>query len=207
MLKHALILFLVGFTCFRAEALVELSVHAGGAIIDPEELNSSLSQSQIKQIYVFPNIGGEAALYLPMTPVGLGVRYDYGALKVNAATGSNANSEAELLVGRLAVQGHLRMLNLPTTYLGLTGGVGVSHSLNSKFKVSGVDTNFDDAKGSSFTIGLESGLKIASVLRVGGEAGYQYFVLTDIKGPSGNASFTKINLSGFYLLGVVGIGF
>ncbi len=187
-----------------AQAVFELRVFGGLTFNEPTGLNSRLSSAGISQIYILGRYGVDAIVRLPFVPLGFGFRHEWQGIKVDASSISSQGSEFEVSSTRTAALLSYRFIDR-VGYVGLVGTVGVTHKPVIRLKESSGVSDYDSGKSNSGSLGLEGGVHLAG-LYFGGEVGYQDYILKEISGLSGTASF-DMNFSGVYGQIHFGIGF
>ena len=189
----------------RAHALLEARGFAGFAFSASNSMNSRLANSGITQVFATGMYGVDAVLRIPMTGLGFGLRYDWQGIKVDATSAGFPGNEFEVSSRRTAVVGSYRFVDR-VGYVGLIGTYGITHQPSVRIKESNVVTNYDSTgKATSGTIGVEGGVKLGGLM-LGGEAGYQDYLVRELGGPNGPANF-DLNFAGFYGVLHFGVGF
>jgi hypothetical protein len=144
-------------------------------------------------------LGADAILTLPIPFVpGIGVRYENMEM---SASNSIYSFKEEFT--RTSLLLNWRLIDT-LVYLGPIFSYGLSHSTSLKAtSSSGTLVNFSSDNVSSYSAGLEGGVKLIGFL-VGAEVGYQSFLWNDAKDKTGNAPQQNINMSGAYAKVVLG---
>lgn len=188
----------------QAHAIFELRGFGGLTFNEPTGLNSRLSSSGIAQIFVLGRYGVDAIIRLPGVPLGVGFRHEWQGIKVDASSTGSQGNEFEVSSTRTAGLISYRFID-KTGYVGLVGTVGVTHKPVIRLKETSGVSDYDSGKSNSGSIGFDGGLHVGG-LYFGAEVGYQDYILKEISGPSGTASF-DMNFTGFYGQISFGIGF
>ena len=186
-----------------ANALVEIRGIAGLDLIQPKDLNKHLGQNSVKELYILPRLGFSAFFRPLPIDLGIGAEYLTQSIKVDAAGGGNSN-EADLAATRLSLKAYYHILD-GLFFTGPTGTIGLLHTSKLNIKTPAGTTNYDSGQSSSFGLGWETGFKIGFFM-LGGEAGYQWYTVKSLSGPSGAATF-EANLSCVYISGFFGAAF
>lgn len=186
MKKQLFILFTTFLMAINANALFE--VRAGYGIQTPSD--NKVSTSSIQTMSGF-NIDG--LVYLPMVPVGLGLRYESMGFDFNQAGGGSLSSTFK----RTSLLVNYRLIDL-FAYLGVIGSLGFTNDMV-------VSSSLGEAKWDSsmtYTVGAEGGVSLG-LMSVGAELGYMGATLKD----ASNTGNPDAKLDGVYAKAIVGIGF
>lgn len=202
MKTFALIVILLLAQKSSAFIYVEARGTFGTNFIDPNYFNKKLQTEGVKEVYLLPILGGDVVVSSSDMPVGVGYRYQYAGIKVDAINKGN-DYESEVQSSKSAAVVVLRAKNDPDAYGGLIGTWGVSHSNRVHIKGRNGMFDYDEGVSRSYSIGVEGGTRSHTGLSLGAEMGIQYFTVNDLKGPSGTASF-DLDFKGFYVLVHVG---
>lgn len=197
-------LFLLVTFCFvnvSHAAIADLRAHAGLHIIDPKDFNAYLSSKNIKQLYILPQIGASAFVRPLPLDLGVGLRYDYHSIKLNAADGTNAN-EMEFKLTRLSLVAYYHLIDT-AFFVGPIAGLGIMHKPNISVKISNATSTYDEAIAQSFFLAGEVGFKF-TLFQIGAEGGYESISLKGIKGANGHGGF-DFDSGGMYVLGFAGV--
>ena len=189
-----------------AQAMFELKLGYAVLNSNPSALNSAVGSG--------PSIGSQQAIVVdalvmpPKFPLGLGVRYE--SFTQNPGDGSTVAGGAKSTLTRVSVIINKRLVDTGF-YFGPIATIGVSNALTYALTKSNVTAN-DTASGSvTASAGLEAGAKV-SLIRLGGEVGYLYAPLGNLKSSSGadvqnNGSSIAVDYSGAYARATLGFGF
>ncbi len=187
----------------QAFAMFEVRGLFGGNVVAPDGFNSYLGRQSIREIYLTGVVGAEALVF-PISLIGFGVRGDTQNIKVTAS--GQGPQEATLNVSRLSGVVKVRH-HFTLAYIGLVGTLGLSHTPKIEIKnSSNVSTTYDQATTTSGSGGIEAGFNIGP-FSVGGETGFQEYLIREIKTEQGVPASFDVNLGGWYLLGAVGFNF
>lgn len=193
------------FSCLPLQAFagLEFSGTYGLHTISPSDLNSS---DQVSFGSSYPNhsqLTGYTArgiYYFPMD-FGLGLKYEYDS---DSVSGNGVTTA--LSASRVAPVVAYRLLN-NMIYAGLNASYGIAHTM--KMTITG-GSDATTVSQQSYSVGAEGGVNLGQLI-LGLEAGYLSFLGKEVqqggvdvllKGSSYN-----IDLSGFYLNLVLGVGF
>lgn len=195
-------LLLLTLMAAPAHALIEARLTYGLLASTKAEL-ADLRTSAVEVPSIVPNygLGADALVFIPMTGLGLGLRYENLGLKAK-----DNGLEYKSTATRTAVLASYRLINT-FLHLGPIFSYGLSHT--NKMDVSDASTgqsfNWKPDSTSSYQIGLEAGVGLLAFV-VGGEVGYENMKWKKMKDSSGNSSSTPdIDMSGTY--GKVYLGF
>ncbi len=199
-MKLFLSIFTILILAQPAYAAIEIKGLAGFTIIDPISMNTQLEATGIKQTFVSGIAGLELQYRIPVLGLGLGARYDWQGVKVNAAN-SNSSNEIDIGVSRVSAVASFHLIDTGF-YFGPIATLGISHSPNIRHKYSGIEPKYVKGEGKSASLGADLGFKIGPI-GIGGEAGFQSYLVTDLETAEGTKANYDLNLGGFYLLGTV----
>ncbi|MDZ4676685.1 MAG: hypothetical protein SGI74_04170 [Oligoflexia bacterium] len=184
---------------------LELRGNFGGTFVDPGGMNLFLRNNGIKEVYVYGNVGGDIIIFPIIVPIGVGARYEYNGVKVDAIN-KGAINEGELQAAKWSALLTARIVQ-PAFYGGLIFTLGVDHKSTFTLRTpSGKRTYNDNQVNTTYSIGFDSGFKIFNI-RLGSEAGYQSYVIKEVKGSAAGNSGISIDLNGFYAMIHIGVGF
>jgi hypothetical protein len=145
-------------------------------------------------------LGADVLIMPPLFPIGFGLRYESMGLDVKSG-----NNEYKTDYTRTALLINYRFIDT-LLFLGPIASYGLSHSGTMKIYKFGAETsNFSSDKMSSYSIGLEAGVKLVG-LRLGAELGYENFQWKDSKDSHGAVSNQNIDMSGTYAKVLLGFG-
>ncbi len=157
-------------------------------------------QSSLPAIAPTYGLGADVIISPPLFPVGFGVRYEN--MGVNA---SQSGLEFKANYTRTALLLNYRLIDT-LIFLGPIASYGLSHSGEIKAITNSVETaNLSSTKISSYSIGLEAGVKLIG-FHVGAEAGYEDFRWKEAHDKTGNLADQDINMSGSYVKVLLGFG-
>ncbi len=185
--------------------LGEVRLSYGDTSGSPNEYNNSYFKlndgPEIKQqTYV----GVDAILMLPVVPIGFGLRYES-----TSKSETQFNEQIDYAIKRTSLLLNYRIIN-SKFYLGPIVTYGLSQSLS--FKLPLDPDEFKSGKSSSYSYGLEGGVKF-SFFRVGVEAGVTSLVFEDLKDknnviPDKNGlNISELDFGGNYYRLHIGLGF
>ncbi|MGE4131544.1 MAG: hypothetical protein AB7F86_07880 [Bdellovibrionales bacterium] len=187
-----------------AWSLVQLRAHAGFSIISPDDYNNWLSSQDIKQIYIFPTVGFSGYVEPFANGIGLGVLYEEQSIKVNTSNGGT--NDTKLTLKRVSGAIYYHFVDKGFFYTGPIGAVGLTHNVEVKGTGYSGAYKYDKGAGTSFFGGWDLGFKLGFLL-LGGEAGFQYARIRNLKGDTSGDSSFDLNLSGFTTKVFAGVGF
>jgi hypothetical protein len=145
-------------------------------------------------------LGADAIITPPFFPIGFGVRYEN--MGVSA---SNSGMEFKANYTRTALLLNYRIIDT-LMFLGPIASYGLSHSGEIKTIQNGTETtNLSSSKISSYSIGLEAGVKLIG-FHLGAELGYEDFRWKEAKDSHNNVADQDINMSGTYAKILLGFG-
>ncbi len=148
--------------------------------------------------------GVDAILMLPVVPLGFGIRYES-----TSKSETQFNEQIDYAIKRTALLINYRIIN-SKFYLGPIVSYGLSQSLS--FKLPLDPDEFKSSKSSSYSYGLEGGVKFG-FFRIGAEAGVTSLVFEDLKNknnviPNKNGlNISELDFGGNYYRLHLGIGF
>lgn len=186
-----------------AHALIELKGGYSLHNVTPTELNDAFVA--YPKIETMESISADVTTSVPGIPFGLGVRYE--TIKKTVTSGANS-SKIDWV--RTSVLMNKRWIDT-----GFYVGPIATISVTNDFKYTtdnGTDVTYKAANPITGTVGFEAGAKLI-ILRLGGEVGYMYAPMAEIKDPSGTAvvgasgSAINVDMSGVYYRATVGFGF
>lgn len=193
-----------GFTA-PAHALFEIKGGYSFLYVNPSDINDVGSSLGLK-FEKMTNLSADVMASLPTMPVGLGVRYE--TLKANE---SQAGNEFNSTWRRVSVLVNKRFVDTGA-YLGPIVTIGVSSDYKFSTKTAGITTDYKATGNVTASAGIEAGVKMM-LIRLGGEAGYMYAPLGDLKATDGtpfskaDGSTAKADMSGTYIRLTAGFGF
>ncbi|MEK6774979.1 MAG: hypothetical protein AABY64_13640 [Bdellovibrionota bacterium] len=210
MKKSLLVIVLLGlFSAPSARALFEARLTYGLLGSGPD-LTSVYSGTASDVPSIAPNygLGVDAIFVLPVVGLGFGARYENLGFKI-----SNNGLEYKTSSTRTALVLNYRLINT-LIFLGPIATYGISHSNNMKWTTtsagpsvgSGVSADLTPETSTSYTVGVEAGIKLLSFL-VGAEVGYEDFKwkkMTDSRGAV--TTNPDLNMSGTYAKVLFGFG-
>lgn len=145
-------------------------------------------------------LGADLVVTLPLMPIGVGLRYENQSLSA-----SSGGLEFKSSYTRTAIIINSRLIDT-LLYLGPVFTYGMSHSGEVKASESGYNTKFKSSSMSSYSVGLEAGVKLIG-FNVGAEVGYMNFEWKSAKDSTGTISGTRnLDMSGTYAKIMLGIG-
>lgn len=157
-------------------------------------------QSSIPAVAPTYGLGADVIVSPPLFPIGFGMRYEN--MGVAATTGG---LEFKANYTRTALLVNYRLIDT-LLFLGPIFSYGISHSGEIKALTNSTETaNFSSSKISSYSMGLEAGVKLIG-FHVGAEAGYEDFRWKEAHDKTGNLADQDINLSGSYVKVLLGFG-
>ena len=208
----AIALFVTGvFAANTSHALFELRLSGSYHIVSPTDFNDFLTQTSglsalnLDEVTGLPTIGGDAILYLPMVPVGLGLRYEW--LGSPEITDADTNTSVSFGLSRASLLANYRVLD-SFLWVGPIASLGLIHTFDFDYS-SDVTPNYtvDDFNAFSFSIGAEGGVSLG-LFDLGAEIGYMHWNYTGLKAEGGgDAAFDTLDLGGIYAKVHLGVGF
>lgn len=145
-------------------------------------------------------LGADAVVTLPLMPLGFGLRYENQGL-----TASSGGLEFKTSYTRTALIINSRLIDT-LLYLGPVFTYGISHSGSAKASETSYSTKFTSSKMSSYSVGLEAGVKLVG-FNVGAEVGYMNFSWKNATDSTGTISGSRtLDMSGTYAKVMLGIG-
>ncbi len=175
-----------------AQALIELKGGYSLHTVTPSELNDTFAA--YPKIDGLESISADVTTTVPLIPFGLGIRYE--TIKKTVTSGANSS---KVDWTRTSVLMNKRWIDT-LFYIGPIATISVT------------DLTYKTANPITGTVGFEAGAKLM-VLRLGGEVGYMYAPMGEIKNSSGttvvgaNGSAINVDMSGVYYRATIGFGF
>lgn len=192
-----------GVSPIQALDFFEVRLGAGGAFVDPDDLNQDL-----KAIHSSFEIDSVSTLHLdllakiPVIPFGFGARIERGGADDNATDGSNNGVEYDFEYTRYAVLANWRIINTKV-FLGPIASLGFhSGEVETLFMGNTSSSSDLDGDGPSATLGVEGGLMLRKFL-LGAEGGYQYMKFEG----TGDSAGRDADFSGLYIRLMAGYRF
>lgn len=198
-------------TCSLALALCSLFTSSAHAIFDVR-LTYGLLASKPSMTPLFPNqtelptvaptygLGADFIVSPPLFPLGFGLRYENMGVEATVNT-----LEFKANYTRTAFLLNYRLIDT-LVFVGPILSYGMSHSGNIKAFTNGTETaNFSSDKISSYSVGLEAGVKLIG-FQVGAEAGYQDFRWKNAHDETNTLADQDFNMSGSYVKVLLGFG-
>lgn len=208
-MKVIAVLFLSSFFCYQAQAVFETRLTYGTLASNPTLTDVYPgTASDVPSVAANYGLGVDAIFTIPVVGLGFGARYENLGFKVN----SNG-LEYKTSATRTALILNYRLINT-FMFLGPIATYGISHSNTMKWMVSssslslpsGTEADLTPESSTSYTIGLEAGVKMLNFL-LGVEAGYEDFKwkkMTDSKNTVTNRP--DLNMNGVYSKIIFGFG-
>lgn len=139
-------------------------------------------------------LGADIIVSLPLVPVGFGLRYENQAIDASTST-----LKFETSFTRTSLILNYRLIDT-LLFVGPIFTYGLSDSTSLKFTTTGGTpvSNYTAGSTSSYSIGLEAGVKLLTFL-VGGEVGYLDYRWKDSRDSVGTGGTKDINMSGSYI--------
>lgn len=183
-----------------AHALFEARLTYGLLASKPDLTPLFPGQSSTPAIAPTYGLGADVLISPPLFPLGFGMRYEN--MGVNASSGA---LDFKANYTRTAVLVNYRLIDT-LVFLGPIFSYGISHSGEIKALTNSTETaNFSSTKISSYSVGLEAGVKLIG-FHLGAEAGMQDFRWKEAHDKTGNLADQDINLSGSYVKVLLGFG-
>ncbi len=186
-----------------AQALIELKGGYSLHTVAPSELNDTFAA--YPKIDGLESISADVTTTVPLIPFGLGIRYE--TIKKTVTSGANSS---KVDWTRTSVLMNKRWIDT-LFYIGPIATISVTNDF--KYTTdNGTDLTYKTANPITGTVGFEAGAKLM-VLRLGGEVGYMYAPMGEIKNSSGttvvgaNGSAINVDMSGVYYRATIGFGF
>ncbi len=177
---------------------------AGLMTHDSRDVNNELKTKTVNEIYVHGIYGADAILNPESFPLGLGIRYEAGSVDVTTGNKNQyPKNKASLSVSRLAAIATLRPIN-KDVFFGAIGTYGLSHTQSLKTTTDSATMDYKGGTATSYTAGVEFGLRPGKIIEMGGELGFEVY---DVKGMTDDNSGSTLNmdLHGPYVLLHLGI--
>lgn len=210
-MKKTFFLTIISMTLFASSSFAILEARLTyGLLTSSPDLTKVYTGSSSDVPAIAPNygLGVDAIFILPIAGIGIGARYENLGFKI-----SNNGLEYKSSSTRTALILNYRFINT-LMFFGPIATYGISHSNNMKWTTSssspsvgsGVETDISPTSSSSYSIGVEAGIKLASFI-LGAEVGYQDFKwnkMTDAKGVL--TTTPDLNMNGTYGKLLIGFG-
>lgn len=188
------------FALFEARVTFGPAMTSGDPVSDICNGNAACTGALPGKL-ALPFTGADVLIKLPLIPFGFGLRYE----KLSA-TGSSANMSATADFNRTAILLNYRLIDT-ILHVGPIFSYGISHSGSLSMSQNGTKVlDYSSAKGSSYSLGIEAGIKplIVIPISIGVEAGLTQFKYTNATDSLGSTP-KDIDLSGNYLKVFLGL--
>ena len=187
-----------------AHALIEARVGYQTVSSSPSDLNSIASVSQ--KISAQAGLVADIMANLPLVPFGVGVRYEL----LSQSLGDTASGQLKTQVTRTSAVFTKRIIDT-ILYLGPVITISPETKFTYDYTSGSTTTSYKASAPITASAGIETGLKLG-FFNFGAEAGYLYAPLGNAKDSAGadalsGGSTLKVDMSGVYARGTLGIGF
>jgi hypothetical protein len=206
LLLSIFILSMTAIISVPAQALIELKGGYSFLNTNPVDING-LNPSTVPKLGTMNSVSIDAMATLPAMAVGLGVRYETISAKDTSTSGS---FKADWT--RVSIIVDKRLIDTGV-YAGPVATIGVSNDFKYATTINGTRTDYHSSGNVSASGGFELGARL-SIFRFGGEAGYMYAPLGQLKNQTAggtamkaDGSAAQVNLSGPYFRLLFGLGF
>ncbi len=195
MKKTFLALLMTSLFAVQANAIVEAKLTYTALASNPDF--SPLYTGSNSLPTVAPNIGlgADLVVFIPATSWGFGLRYE--DLKFSVTSGSLQYKSQATRTGLLVAYRFIDTV----FHLGLIGTYGLSHTNSMQVTDSsagGLSYNWQPDTSTSYSIGLETSLSLATFL-LGGEVGYMNMKWNKMRDKTGSSAATPdTDMSGTY---------
>lgn len=200
--KFFLTLIIASVTGYNAHALIELKV-GYGALASTTDLGPLYSTpGDVPGIVPQHGLVADLIVSPPLLSWGFGLRTE--SLGLSASSG---DLKFDSKMNRTSALVSYRLIDT-LLYLGPVATFGLTNKLTMKIIDNGTEiSNFSSDKSTSYSIGIEGGVKLVGLL-IGGELGYQSLKFKDADDTgTANMPTQDIDLSGTYLRVGIGFGF
>ncbi len=211
-MKRFALVFVTALLAQPAWALIELragyGLNMGSATNISDAYNSLCAGGCGANLSGANGLAADLLISLPVLPFGFGLRYE--SLQSKSAV-SQLSSNMNFSYQRLAALVNYRIIDT-LMYLGPIASLGISDSASYTHSQSGTDTKLTAGSNSSYSIGLEGGLKLLT-FTVGAEVGYAALTSTNLRTSSnttatiGGSAIDNASIKGSYAKVMVGFGF
>lgn len=170
MIKKMLLAMMILSFANEAMALVDLRLTYGLHTIGKSD---DLGTGDSPKVVPLTGLGADVIFSPPLFPLGFGLRYEQMGAKFTGGDYSLDNA-----ITRTAAIVNFRIIDT----LIMVGPIftwGLTHSTSVKFKDSSTAYNLKSTNATSYTAGLEAGLKVPFL--VGGEIGYMNMKINDLE--------------------------
>jgi hypothetical protein len=206
------IVFLGSFYSLESQALIHLRLGTTSMASQASGYNQFLNDYCLgcdSKAGLLRGLTGDLLVNLPLIPIGFGLRYDSLEDKIALGGTDNVVTQAANIVSVLV---NYRLWDT-LFFVGPIMSYGVSHSGHMSLKQQGVEQYRGTGKWSSYSVGLEAGLKLG-LFQVGAELGQSSISMTGIRNNQsqvwqspGEQNLEEIKRSGLYSRIFVSVGF